>query len=224
MAHFYRVVRLVIDLLVLRSRSDRSKDVEILVLRHQLAVLHRQLARPRFEPADRALLTALARVVRRDRWSMFLVKPDTILRWHRRLVANHWTYPHRPGRPSTVVETATWLSVSPGRTRRGAIAASMVNWPGSASSSPRPPCGRSSSEQARPRVKPQLGVVDDVLAVPSRGDRGLRLLLCRHCLATPLLRTVLPRTRDPPRAPGRRLEGSFHSRTLSATAIGTTTC
>ncbi len=105
MARFYRLVRLVIDLLVLRGRTDRSKDAEILVLRHQLAVLHRQVPRPRFEPADRALLTALARVVGRDRWSSFLVRPDTILGWHRRLVANHWIYPHRPGRPSTAAET-----------------------------------------------------------------------------------------------------------------------
>jgi putative transposase len=104
-ARFYRVVRLVIDLLVLRGRTDRSKDVEILVLRHQLAVLQRQVPRPRFEPDDRAILTALARVFRRDRWSIFLVRPDTLLRWHRRLVATHWTYPHRPGRPGTAVET-----------------------------------------------------------------------------------------------------------------------
>jgi putative transposase len=104
-ARFYRLVRLVIELLVLRGRRDRSKDAEILVLRHQLAVLHRQVPRPRFEPADRAIITALARVLGRDRWSSFLVKPDTILRWHRRLVANHWTYRHRRGRPSTVVET-----------------------------------------------------------------------------------------------------------------------
>jgi transposase InsO family protein len=74
-------------------------------LRHQLAVLRRQVARPRFEATDRAFITALARVLGRDRWSMFLVKPDTILAWHRRLIANHWTYPHRRGRPSTAVET-----------------------------------------------------------------------------------------------------------------------
>jgi putative transposase len=104
-ARFYRLVRLVIDLLVVRGRRDRSKDVEILVLRHQLAVLHRQVARPRFEPDDRALLSGLARALSRDRWSMFLVRPDTILQWHRRLIAAHWTYPHRPGRPSTIVET-----------------------------------------------------------------------------------------------------------------------
>ena len=105
MARSYRLVRLVIDLLVLRGRTDRSKDGEILVLRHQLAVLRRQMPRPRFEPSDRAILTALARVLGRDRWSIFLVTPDTILAWHRRLVANHWTYPHRAGRPSTAAET-----------------------------------------------------------------------------------------------------------------------
>ncbi len=105
MTRFYRLVRLVISLLVLRSRTDRSKDAEIVVLRHQLAVLHRQVPRPRFEPTDRAFITALSRVVGRDCWSIFLVKPATILAWHRRLVANHWTYPHRPGRPSTIAET-----------------------------------------------------------------------------------------------------------------------
>jgi len=104
-ARFYRLVRLVIDLLVLRGRRDRSKDVEILVLRHQLIVLQRQISRPRFEPEDRAVVAALARVLGRDRWSMLLVKPDTILGWHRRLLANHWTYPHRSGRPCTAVET-----------------------------------------------------------------------------------------------------------------------
>jgi len=104
-ARFYRLVRLVLDLLVLRGRRDRSKDAEIPVLRHQLVVLQRNHIRPRFEPDDRAILTALARVLGRDRWSIFLVKPDTILGWHRRLVANHWTYPHKPGRPSTAVET-----------------------------------------------------------------------------------------------------------------------
>ena len=74
------------------------------MLRHQLAVLKRQVPRPRFEPSDRAVLAAFARVLNRDRWSIFLVKPDTILAWHRRLVANHWTYPHRQGRPATALE------------------------------------------------------------------------------------------------------------------------
>ena len=70
------------------------------MLRHQLAVLRRQAPRPRFEPADRALLAALSRVLPHARWSCFFVKPDTLLRWHRRLVAGAWTYPHRrTGRP-----------------------------------------------------------------------------------------------------------------------------
>jgi putative transposase len=74
--------------------------LEILVLRHQLAVLRRQIPRPKLEPADQALLAAVSRVLPRVHWSCFLVKPDTLLRWHRRLVAGAWTYPHRhTGRP-----------------------------------------------------------------------------------------------------------------------------
>jgi hypothetical protein len=75
--------------------------MEILVLRHQLVVLRRQVPRPKLEPADRALLAALSRVLPRSRWWCFLVRPQTLLRWHRRLVAGAWTSPHRPtGRPA----------------------------------------------------------------------------------------------------------------------------
>jgi hypothetical protein len=89
-----------IQLLVLLARGDAAKDLEILVLRHQLTVLRRHTPCPRLEPADRALLAALSRALPRERWSWFLVKPDTLLRWHRRLVAGAWTYPRRgPGRP-----------------------------------------------------------------------------------------------------------------------------
>jgi hypothetical protein len=80
-----------IQLLVLLVRGDAAKDLEILVLRHQLTVLRRQVARPRLEPADRALLAAVSRVLPRARWSCFLVKPETLLRWHRRLVAGAWS-------------------------------------------------------------------------------------------------------------------------------------
>jgi hypothetical protein len=84
-----------IQLLALFARGDAAKDLEILVLRHQLAVLRRQVPRPRLEPADRALLAAVSRVLPQARWSCFLVTPATLLRWHRRLVAGAWTYPHR---------------------------------------------------------------------------------------------------------------------------------
>ena len=89
-----------IQLLVLLARGDAAKDLEILVLRHQLTVLRRQLPRPKLEPADRALLAAISRVLPKSRWPCFFVQPETLLRWHRRLVAGTWTYPRRQtGRP-----------------------------------------------------------------------------------------------------------------------------
>jgi transposase len=89
-----------IQVLMLLARGDAAKDLEILVLRHQLTVLRRHTPCPRLEPADRVLLAALSPAQPRERWSCFLVKLDTLLRWHRRLVAGAWTYPHRrTGRP-----------------------------------------------------------------------------------------------------------------------------
>jgi putative transposase len=88
-----------IQLLALLAQGDAAKELEILVLRHQLAVLRRQTPRPKLQPTDRALLAAISRVLPRSRWSCFLVRPETLLRWHRRLVAGAWTYPHQPGRP-----------------------------------------------------------------------------------------------------------------------------
>ena len=89
-----------IQALALLARGDAAKELEILVLRHQLTVLRRHVARPRLEPTDRALLTAVSRALARGRWSCFFVTPETLLRWHRRLVAGAWTYLRRgQGRP-----------------------------------------------------------------------------------------------------------------------------
>jgi hypothetical protein len=83
----YLVVCRLLELIVLFGRSDRAKEVEILVLRHELSILRRQVGRPRFEPRDRLLLAALSRVLPRPSWNGFPVRPETIVRWHRRLVA-----------------------------------------------------------------------------------------------------------------------------------------
>ena len=102
----YWSLRRLLELVVLRSRSEREKEIEILLLRHQLRVLERQVARPQLTQADRALLAAFSRVLPRRAWKQScLVTPATLLRWHRELVARRWTYPGRsPGRPPTAVE------------------------------------------------------------------------------------------------------------------------
>ena len=100
----YLVVRALVGFLVggdQQSRNDGSKDLEILVLRHQLRVLQRTAGRPQLRIVDRVLLVAASRVLPRDRWVAFLVTPATLLRWHRELVRRKWTYRRtgRPGRP-----------------------------------------------------------------------------------------------------------------------------
>ena len=93
---------------ILKFRTDIDKEVEILVLRHQLAVLRRQVGKVRTEPADRAVLALLSRLLPRARWPTFFVTPATLLRWHRDAVRRKWTYPsHRGGRPPVAAEIRT---------------------------------------------------------------------------------------------------------------------
>ena len=84
------IVRRVLGVLGCGATTD-ADAVEIAVLRHQVAVLRRQVPRARYTPADRMLLAALARLLPRERWAVFLVKPSTLLRWHRELIARRWT-------------------------------------------------------------------------------------------------------------------------------------
>ena len=96
----YLVACRLFALVLLLARGDRSKELELLVLRHELSILRRQARRPQPAESDRLVLAALSRVLDRRLWHAFFVTPETLLRWHRRIVARRWTYPHRPpGRP-----------------------------------------------------------------------------------------------------------------------------
>jgi transposase InsO family protein len=95
----YLALRWWLQLLFLRTRSEEFKELEIVVLRHELLVLRRQAGRPQLRTSDRLLLTAASRLLPRSCWESFLVTPATLLRWHRRLVARRWTYASRTGRP-----------------------------------------------------------------------------------------------------------------------------
>jgi hypothetical protein len=117
-----------IQLLALLARGDAAKDLEILVLRHQLTVLRRKASRPKLEPADRALLAAISRVLPPTCWSCFFVTPQTLLGWHRRLIAEAWTYPHRAsGRPQLDADVQQLIIRLPRRTRAGATSASRAS-------------------------------------------------------------------------------------------------
>ena len=97
----YLLIRALVALIIGTSRCDRddaAKDLEILVLRHQLRVLQRTAGRPQLRTLDRVLLAAGSRAIPRDRWAAFLVTPATLLRWHRELVWRKWTY-HKTGHP-----------------------------------------------------------------------------------------------------------------------------
>jgi putative transposase len=140
----YMLLRQVLQMLTQIARDGGAKDVEILVLRHQVSVLRRQVTRPDLEPADRVVLAVLSRLLPRPRWSVFFVTPATLLRWHRELVARRWTYPHtRPGRPPIDKQVRDLGCGWPPRILRGGIAGFRVSWSAWVTGSRPARCGRS---------------------------------------------------------------------------------
>jgi hypothetical protein len=177
--------------LTLLARGDASKEIEILVLRHEVAVLRHQVARPRPDWADRALLSALVRLLPMRFRLHRIVTPGTLLAWHRRLVAKHWTYPKPVGRPPIpdalrelvirlAQENPRWGAPSdPGRTAR-------PRSPGRRGHHPPDPGHGGPGSSAAPGVT-------DLAAVPdfsSRRHLGVRLRARRYRVSQALVRLV----------------------------------
>jgi hypothetical protein len=204
-SRFCAGLRRLLELLVLRLRSERTKEIEMLVLRHQLQLLERQVARPQLRPADRALLAAFSRALPRQAWTSFLVSPARLLRWHRELVARRWTYPgRRPGRPRTPVEvrelvvrlasreSGLGLSAHPGRAGRAWHLARAEHGLGN----PAPPGDRACTASARLELA--------TVSAPAGGEHHrVRLPHRRHRVPEALLHPLLHRISAPSRSSGR---------------------
>ena len=100
LSFLYLAFARILQLVRLGRRDGEELAIEVVMLRHEVAVLRRQVVRPALEPQDRALFAGLSRLMDRRRRGRFFVQPETLLRWHRDLVRRNWTYAHRPGRPS----------------------------------------------------------------------------------------------------------------------------
>src|ERR1700738_3284198 len=109
----YLIFLRLLNLLLLLGRSSASKDAELLVLRHEVAVLRRTNPRPRLDWGDRAVLAALTRPLPPRLRMHRLVTPGTVLRWHRRLITRKWTYPNRTGRPPASAEITALIERLP---------------------------------------------------------------------------------------------------------------
>jgi hypothetical protein len=189
------------------GRLQDQNDIELLVLRHQVKVLQRQVARPRLNRRDRVLLAAASRAMTKTSWSSFIVRPETLLRWHRELVRKKWSYRRtgQPGRPPIEPDVRN-LVVRLGRENprwgyqriRGELLKLEIRI---SATTVRTILLRAGLDPAPRRAGPTWTPVP---AVTGGGDLGDRLLHRRDDQAQDDLRPVLHRALDPARAPGRR--------------------
>ena len=191
--------------MVLHARSDTANEIEILVLRHQLAVLQRRTRQPQISWTDRAVIATLAGLLPARRRHGFVVTPATILRWHRHLVRRRWTTPPmRAGRPTIPAGVRALTVRLATRIPPGGIGASTANSPDSATRSAPPPHGKSSARPESIRTPADRSDLAAVSPSAGPGDFGLRPVPPRHDHPAPALRVLRHRTRHPPRAhPGR---------------------
>jgi putative transposase len=195
----YLIAIRVFGWLVLLGRSQASKDAEIVVLRHEVAVLRRQVTRPKPDWADRAVLAALARLLPQALRCHRLVTPGTLLVWHRRLVTRAWTYQNRPGRPGTTQEVRD-LVLRLGRENPAwGYAECTGNSPGLVTTSVRRPCGGSCAAiiGGRPAIRTPPGGHS---CAPRLAVAGLRFLPRGHNPPHAPVRTVRHGSGDPARA------------------------
>jgi hypothetical protein len=148
----YLIMVRVLGWLVLLGRSQASKDGEIMVLHHEVAVLRRQVTRPKPDLAGRAILAALARHLPAVLRARRLVTPGTLLAWHRRLITRKGTYRTGPADRGPARTSAAWWCSWRGRTRPGDTAGSTASYAGSATASARRPYGGSCAPGGQART------------------------------------------------------------------------
>src|SRR5215207_8394291 len=141
----YLIFSQLLTWLTLLPRAPSSKDIELLVLRHEVAVLRRTSSTPHLDWADRALLAALIQRLPASLRGHRLVTPATVLRWHRRLVTKKWTYPNHSGRPPLDPTIAALIERMARENQTWGYQRSQANCSSSATASAHPPSAESSS-------------------------------------------------------------------------------
>jgi hypothetical protein len=176
-------LRCVLGPLVLRGRSQRSKDVELGVRRHEVQILRRQVRHPELWPADRAFLAAASPVPEQRRWGSLVVTPATLLRWQRRLVVRHWTYPHRTAGRLPIdacgIDDSLWIgrahSLGHARQHLNLLGCAVMSTP-----SPSAATGRNASLTASPPSQSDTRLEGHLLARAKPTETTFRLRDARN--------------------------------------------